>query len=209
MSPASPYFDPKIGFIPYDIGKANALLDAAGWKRGPGGIRAKNGQRLSLELVSNVGSPDTDTRIEIIRESWKEIGVDFVRKNVDPTLMFAPYSSGGTIQTGKFDVVFFAWFADASGSLAGLYSCALIPPKGQNDLHWCNPVAQAAMDDFERTYDFARQKHDDEIVQEELMRDAPTVVLNVSEDLYAYNTDLKGFNPNQVSEFDDMMNVDI
>ena len=209
QSPASPYFDPKIGFIAYDPGKADALLDAAGWKRGPDGIRAKDGLRLSLELVSNSGSPDTDTRIEIIRQSWKKIGVEFVRKNVDPTLLFAPYSQGGIIQTGKFDVVFFAWFNDASGSMAGIYSCALIPPNGQNDLHWCNPVADAAMTDFKLTYDFARQKRDDDVVQEELVRDAPTLVMAVQEDLYPYNTDLKGFHPNQVSMFDDMMNVDI
>jgi peptide/nickel transport system substrate-binding protein len=209
ISPASPYYDPRIGFVQYDIGKANALLDADGWVRGPDGVRSKNGLRLSLVLVSNAGSPDTDTRIELIRSSWKKIGVEFIRKNVDPQLLLAPYADGGTIQTGKFDAVLFAWFNDASNDLAPLYSCAQIPPKGQNDLHWCNPVAEAAMQDFKRTYDLARQQHDDDIVQEELVRDAPTIVMNIQEDLYAYNSDLTGFRPNQVSAFDDMMNVDI
>jgi peptide/nickel transport system substrate-binding protein len=209
LSPASPYFDPKIRFVAYDAARANAVLDAAGWRRGPDGIREKNGVRLSLDVVSNSGSPDTDTRIELIRSWWKKIGVEFVRKNVDPTLLFAPYANGGIIQTGKFDVVFFAWFTDASGSLAGIYSCRLIPPKGQNDTHWCNPAAEAAMDDLKGTYDVARQRRDDAIVQESLARDVPVIVTAVAEDLYAYNTDLTGFHPNQVSEFDDMMNVDI
>jgi peptide/nickel transport system substrate-binding protein len=209
ISPASPFFDAKIGFVEYNPARANAVLDAAGWKRGPDGIRARGGVRLSLELVSNSGSPDTDTRIELIRSWWKKVGVDFVRKNVDPALLFAPYANGGVIQTGKFDVVFFAWFNDASGSLAGIYSCALIPPNGQNDLHWCNPRGEAAMLDFKHTYDYSRQKRDDDIVQEELVRDAPTVLTSVSEDLYAYNSDLKDFHPNQVSLFDDFMNVDI
>ena len=43
----------------------------------------------------------------------------------------------------------------------------------------------------------------------ELASDVPTIVENVGEDLYAYNSDLKGYRPNQVSEFDDIMNVDI
>jgi peptide/nickel transport system substrate-binding protein len=209
ISPASPFFDSKIGFIPFDLAKANALLDGAGWRRGPDGVRSKDGLRLTLQLVSNSGSPDTDTRIELIRTWWKKIGVEFVRKNVDPRLLFAPYSEGGTIQTGKFDAVFFAWFNDASGSLANIYSCALVPPNGQNDLHWCNPVAEAAMQDFKHTYDYARQKRDDDVVQEQLVGDAPTIVTAVQEDLYAYNSDLKGFHPNQVSQFDDIMNVDI
>jgi peptide/nickel transport system substrate-binding protein len=209
LSPASPFFDPRIPFVAYDIAKANTLLDAGGWKRGSDGIRAKNGLRLSLVVVSNSGSPDTDTRIELIRASWQKIGVEFERKNVDPTLLFAPYTSGGIIQTGKFDAVFFAWYTDASGSLSGLYSCRLIPPNGQNVLRWCNPTAQAAMDDFDRTYDPARQRRDDDIVQATIASEVPTIVTAVNEDLYAYNSDLKGFHPNQVSAFDDMMNVDI
>jgi peptide/nickel transport system substrate-binding protein len=209
LSPASPFFDPSIRFVGYDIAKANAVLDAAGWRRGPDGVRAKSGVRLSLLLVSNSGSPDTDTRIELLRESWKKIGVDFERKNVDPTLLFAPYHSGGIIQTGKFDVVFFAWFTDGSGNIGSLYNCNLIPPNGQNDTHYCNPRAQAALEDFERTYDPAQQKRDDDIVQEQLAADVPIIITAVSEDIFAYNSDLKGFRPNQVSMFDDMMNVDI
>jgi peptide/nickel transport system substrate-binding protein len=209
LSPASPFFDPKIRFVDFDIAKANAVLNAAGWKRGPDGIRSKNGLRLSLELVSNAGSPDTDTQIELIREWWKKIGVDFVRKNVDPRLLFAPYTDGGIIQNGKFDLVFFAWFTNPSGDMSGLYSCAQVPPNGQNDLRWCNPTAEPAMQAFKHTYEFASQKRYDDILQEELARDVPTIVIAVPEDLYAYNSDLKGFHPNQVSEFDDFMNVDI
>ncbi|MER6051166.1 ABC transporter substrate-binding protein [Streptomyces sp. NPDC001793] len=35
---------------PHDLGKAQRLLDDAGWKKGPDGIRAKNGQRASFTL---------------------------------------------------------------------------------------------------------------------------------------------------------------
>ncbi len=34
---------------PYDLAKAKALLDEAGWKPGADGIRVKDGKRLSLE----------------------------------------------------------------------------------------------------------------------------------------------------------------
>jgi hypothetical protein len=46
-------------------------------------------------------------------------------------------------------------------------------------------------------------------MQAGIARDVPIVVLNISEDIYAYNSDLTGFHPNQVSQFDDFMNVDI
>ena len=36
---------------------ADALLDSAGWRRGPDGVRARNGRRLSVELLT-VGTGD-------------------------------------------------------------------------------------------------------------------------------------------------------
>jgi peptide/nickel transport system substrate-binding protein len=209
ISPSSPYFDARIPFAAFNIAKANAILDAAGWRRGLDGIRAKNGVRLSLIVVSNTGSADTDTRIELIRSWWKLIGVEFVRKNVDPKLLFAPYSEGGVLYTGKFDVAFAAWFLGPIPDLSGLYSCKQIPPAGQNWLQWCDPRADAAMEAVKTTYDPARMKQYSDIVQEAVARDVPTIVTSIAEDIYAHNSDLTGFHPNQVSAFDDMMNVDI
>jgi hypothetical protein len=37
----------------------------------------------------------------------------------------------------------------------------------------------------------------------------PTYVLQINEDLFAMNSDLRNFHPNTVTPFDDMMNVDI
>jgi len=40
-----------------DTALADSLLDAAGWRRGPGGVRVRNGHRLSVELLT-VGTGD-------------------------------------------------------------------------------------------------------------------------------------------------------
>jgi len=209
VSPASAFHDASLGFTAYDPGRANALLDQAHWHRGADGIRVKNGVRLNLVLVSNAGSPDTDQRIELLRANWKQIGVSVVRKNVSPALLLAPYADGGAIFTGNFDVVFFAWFADPSGSLASAYSCKLMPPNGQNDLRWCDPVAEAALSDFLHTFDFAKQKRDNDVVQKRLVDQVPTIVSSVAEDLFVENADLRNFRPNQLTFFDDMMTADI
>ncbi|HTV91937.1 MAG TPA: peptide ABC transporter substrate-binding protein, partial [Verrucomicrobiae bacterium] len=57
---SAPYYDPSIKQVPFDIGRANALLDSDGWKRGPGGIREKNGVKLNLLFVSATGTPNVD-----------------------------------------------------------------------------------------------------------------------------------------------------
>ncbi len=208
-SPRSPYFDPKIGFTEMNPAKANALLDGAGWKRGADGIRAKNGVRLNLEVVANTGSPDTDARIELLRQDWKAIGVSFTLKEYAVNQLFASMQENGIIQNGKFDVVFFAWFPNASGDQSNIYGCKQIPPVGQNDLHWCDARADAAMQDSLATYSESRKKRDAAILQEELQQSAPTIVSTLYEDLYVENDDLKNFHPNNVSLYDDFMNVDI
>jgi peptide/nickel transport system substrate-binding protein len=209
VSPSNEFHDPKIGFTEMDVAKANAMLDAAGWKRGADGVREKNGVRLNLELVTNVGSPDTDNLIELLRSDWKAIGVSIERKNYDPNLLFASFQTGGIIQTGKFDVAIFAWYPSATNDLSNIYGCAQIPPAGQNDLRWCNKRADAAMADFLVTFDKARQTRDQFILQEEMLEDTPQITQSIYEDLFAVNTDLTGFHPNNVSFFDDFMNVDI
>ena len=209
VSPASPFFDKTVGMSPFDMKKANELLDEAGWKRGADGIREKNGERLVIDFASNSGSPDTDTRIELIRAWWKEIGVELDRKNYDPALLFAPPEKGGIINAGRFDVVIFAWYLSPAGDLSTIYGCGEFSPHGQNNMHWCNKKANNAMDALKLTYDQRAQIQYDGIVEHAIAAEVPTYVTSIVEDVYAYNSDLKNFHPNSVTAFDDFMNVDI
>ncbi len=203
------YFDPTIKTVPFDIAKANQLLDAAGWKRGADGIREKNGVKLNLDFATASGAQDTDEEIELIRNTWKQIGVSIDVRHYSTPVLFGLYAEGGIIYTGKFDVVAFAWGNDAIGDYSQIYACNQIPPAGQNDLHWCNKTAQTAMDDLYTQYDQAGRNKDSAIVMNELVKDVPTIVLRVRKDLYVENRDLKNFHPNGVTPFDNMMDVDI
>jgi hypothetical protein len=44
---------------------------------------------------------------------------------------------------------------------------------------------------------------------QEFVKDVPSIVAAVREDLFAYNPDLKNYDPNNITPFDNMMNVDI
>jgi len=43
----------------------------------------------------------------------------------------------------------------------------------------------------------------------EFVKDAPSIVSSIREDLFANNKDLKNYRPNNLTPFDNMMNVDI
>jgi ABC-type transport system substrate-binding protein len=97
---------------------------------------------------------------------------------------------------------------DPQGDL-GNYKCTAFPPRGGNYGRYCNPKVDAALDAFEKLYTFRKRQPYANDVQEQLQRDPPTIVLAIGPNFWAYNSDLKGLHSNQVSRFDDFMNVDI
>jgi len=209
VTPASAYHDNSLKTVPFDLAKANSILDAAGWTRGPDGVRSKNGQRLTLNFASTTGSPDTDIEIELIRGWWKQVGVDFQVKRYLSSQLFAPAQEGGIIYGGKFDVVPFAWGSDPNEDMSNLYACYRFPPNGQNDLHYCNQQASNAMDKAKETYDRAKRARYLTFVQEQVYKDVPTIVLDARREIFGYNDDMKNYHPNAVAPFDNFMDVDI
>jgi len=209
MAPSHPLYDPHIPKVPFDLNKANALLDGAGWKRGADGIRSKNGVRLSLNVAATTGTPDADAQIALIQEWWKEIGIETEIHRYAPPIFFAPYANGGIVYNGKFDVIFFAWQNDTVGDLTNIFASKDIPPSGQNDERYRNAFVDKKLEAFRHTYDLSRQRELSWDVQRQIVKDVATIVMNFREDMYGFNDDLQNFHPNAVTPFDDMMNVDI
>ncbi len=193
----------------FDLSKANALLDAAGWKRGPDGVRVKDGVRLALEFASSSGTPDVDTQLEIIRSNWQQIGVEMTVKRYLASMIFAPLESGGVLYGGKFDAVTYSWGVSPVLDLAPIFGCDDVPPKGQNVMHYCDRALEPILTDFESQFDKDRQNDDLSKAARIIADDVPTIVTTSREDIYAFNKDLQNFHPNNSTRFDDMMNVDI
>jgi peptide/nickel transport system substrate-binding protein len=182
---------------PFDPAKARQLLDSDGWKPGPDGVRVKNGQRLSFDL-SCIAEANYARQIEtLLQRQWREIGVEAVIKNVPSAVMFQNGTTG-TLQGGHYDVAVFSWSAAADPDDSAIYSGDNFAPHGQNALFWDNATATAAMNDALKTLDQTRRKHDYEIVQQQMAKDVPTIVLFFWKEPYVYNTDLKGFSPSPV-----------
>jgi peptide/nickel transport system substrate-binding protein len=206
---SAPYSVTSIPPTKWDIAAANALLDQNGWKRGADGVRAKDGVALSLDLATSAGTADVDEQIELIRTWFQQIGVALNVRRYQAPQMFAPAQSGGVIYGNKWDIVMFAWLNDAVGDYSQIYGCNSIPPKGQNNLRWCNRRAQAAMDALYAHFDQDQRNKDVLVVQQEFVKDVPSIVTSLREDIIAYNKDLKDFHPNNLSPFDNMLDVDI
>jgi peptide/nickel transport system substrate-binding protein len=189
--------DPRVMTYPYDPAKARALLDGDGWHAGPGGIRLKNGKKLSFQISTQTES-DQGKAIETqVQAYWHAIGADAEVKNY-PTPLFFDNTANGILQGGKYDVAFFAWVGAADIDNAAIYSGHNLAPKGQNALFWNNPVATKAMEAANLTVDEKTRIADYRIVQEEFAKDDPSIILWFRKDLEAYTTSLQGFTPTPV-----------
>ncbi|HEU5186921.1 MAG TPA: peptide ABC transporter substrate-binding protein [Candidatus Saccharimonadales bacterium] len=60
----------------YTLERAQALLDSAGWVKGPDGRRTKDGQPLVLRLVT-ISSGDFPAVAEKLMNQWQELGITF------------------------------------------------------------------------------------------------------------------------------------
>jgi peptide/nickel transport system substrate-binding protein len=205
---AAPYFV-DVGSTPYDPAKANALLDAAGWVRGEDGIRSKNGVRLDLDFATGANGAQAVDSFAFVAREWRQIGVGLHVRHVTPGKMFASPLEGGVLYGKDWDVALFAWGSDPYGDYSPNYGCDQFPPQGQNNLRWCDRQAQAAMDALYGHFDQAQRTADVRVLMERFVKDVPSIVTKMREDLFAYNGDLKNYNPNSVTIFDNMMNVDI
>ncbi len=72
----------------FDVDKANALLEAAGWRRGAGGIREKDGVRLRFVYQTSINAPRQKTQA-IYKQAAQRAGIDLELKSVTASVFFS------------------------------------------------------------------------------------------------------------------------
>jgi peptide/nickel transport system substrate-binding protein len=72
----------------FNIEKANQVLEAAGWKRGADGIRAKDGKTLKLVYHTSINGPRQKTQA-IVKQACQKAGIDVELKTTVAAVYFA------------------------------------------------------------------------------------------------------------------------
>ena len=74
----------------YDPERAKRLLDEAGWRAGPDGIRVNaQGEKLTVVLTTTTGQRDRERMEQILQTNWRQIGVDVVIENFPARVLFS------------------------------------------------------------------------------------------------------------------------
>jgi len=130
--PQSKYFEPEFAsaYAEYDLDKANALLDEMGlkWDENHEYRLRPDGKRLSIILeYAEMETPKTPTS-ELIKEYWKDIGVDLSVKMITGELDSIRYM-GNLVQMGL-------WHADRCGFLFDTEPFWWVPMRYQWECTW-------------------------------------------------------------------------
>jgi peptide/nickel transport system substrate-binding protein len=195
--------------VPYDRARAEALLAAAGWKPGGDGIRTKNGQRLVLHAVYQVGAIESDETMEAVRAALHDVGIEVDTRKYTPNLFRAPAAAGGILYGGKYELALYPRTLEAVSDVYGLYGCPNIPPHGENATRYCSPRVDTLLAQVEQSYDLPTRRRLFAQVSRRFIADVPTIMLYVWKGGYATNNHVSGFHPAPLTPFDDMMNVDV
>jgi len=72
----------------YNIEKANQILDAAGWKKGGDGVRAKDGKSLKFVYQTSINAPRQKTQA-IIKQACQKAGIEVELKSIVASVFFS------------------------------------------------------------------------------------------------------------------------
>ena len=164
--------DTTLHIPPYDPTHAAALLDSAGWTTGPGGVRQRGGQPLTLRLIVPSSSAFRNQYAVLIQDALRKVGITV-------NLVVEQYAAFLNQQgAGDFDMVMAGYGTDPNaGGAEQAWGSSALPPGGLNYLSYSNPRFDALLDSASASFDPAKAKRYASRAYEVIVDDAPGVWL--------------------------------
>ncbi len=104
------WHDPQIQGLPFDVDKANGLLDDAGYKKGSDGIRVANGHPMSYTvLFASDESGAGDAAFRIIQNGFQQVGIKITQRKMDNDAVNTAIL-GDNDTYNKFDLAMWDWY---------------------------------------------------------------------------------------------------
>jgi peptide/nickel transport system substrate-binding protein len=129
--PESPLYRPEYRsqWATYDIDEANRLLDLIGLKRGSDGMRhLRDGRPLDIVIEDSGESTEKSDVLELVRDSWRRIGIRLFSRPTQLTLFRRRVFSGQTLMALDKGV--------ENGLATADMSPAEFAPTSQQQLEW-------------------------------------------------------------------------
>jgi peptide/nickel transport system substrate-binding protein len=194
------HYDPGAATYTFDPAKAESLLDAAGYTKGPDGIRTMpgGGRPLVFRLYGRSNSPTSQQTVQFVTDWLKDIGITVKPKIVSEDALTE------IIGEGKFDMFEWGWVVEPDPNYQlSTFTCANRSYKdGGNvyanlsDSFLCNKQYDALYAQQAEQIDPAERAATVKEMQKIVYEQAPYVITAYYNNLEAYRSDrFTGFQP--------------
>ncbi len=179
------WLDPSLSTkFTYNVAEANALLNKAGFKMGPNGVRqTKDGKKLVFNLIAPNGWTDWNEDQTLIAQDLKKIGIQI---NVQE-----PQQTDWTneLLTHHFELALESSSYTQVGNtpFQGLRS-NFYPGTQQNYEQLNDPVMKKALDNFQTSSNPATEKKAMYAIEREFEKTLPVIPLVYAANWYEYST---------------------
>jgi peptide/nickel transport system substrate-binding protein len=195
VPPQSWAYDPRVkGAHKYDPDRAKELLERAGWKMGPDGIRVKSGQRLAFDNSTTAGNKVREQIQQVLQQQWRQIGAEMRINNMPASVLFGDFYRLSRFQSVLIGIAM-GPDPDHTYRIHGNY----IPVKGgkgRNGIAYNNPEVNRLLDAGVREVDRAKRKAIYAKLQEVLLIDLPHLPIYHYIGLTGVKPQLQGYEPN-------------
>jgi peptide/nickel transport system substrate-binding protein len=189
-------YNPNLPKHEYNPDKAKQMLDAAGWKPGAGGIREKNGVRLSFSNSTTAGNHLREQVQQLLQQNFQDVGVAMAIKNLPAAVMWGDYWIKSHFETAIVGLDFMVGpDPDASDYLSSA-SIAVKTGSGQNTMQYSNLEVDQLLQQGAVTLDQAKRIPIYQKLQAVLRDDLPFLPQLQYAEIEGTKGKLLGFEPN-------------
>jgi peptide/nickel transport system substrate-binding protein len=183
-------YDSSIREPGFDPHAADALFDAAGWRRGPGGMRTRNGVVLHLTYAQ---FPESITGVRVaatIQAELRARGIDVSVQSISNAQLFLPIT--GILAAGRFDLAYVPYTMGADPDDSSVLMCGA----PSNYMHWCDRQVDALEAQALSVVSPLQRKAIYHAIGARVADQVPLLYLFNARYIYAYRDRLTGFTPN-------------
>ncbi|WP_446744531.1 ABC transporter substrate-binding protein [Silvibacterium acidisoli] len=183
---------------PFDPARANALLDAAGYKRGADGVRFHLGMKTSTDETTRLLSV-------IMQQQLSQVGIALDIRSYEFATFYAD------LVKGTFQLAPSRWIGgnEQPDIFHYAFSRESLPPHGSNRGYYLNPELDKLLDDAAQSGDQQHQRADYVKVQQIVAHDLPSINLWYLDTVLVHNRRLTNMHTSPSGNYEFLRDAEV
>jgi peptide/nickel transport system substrate-binding protein len=208
ISPSSgSWYNPAVKPTPFNLAKANSILDGLGYKKGSDGIRVANGSKMSYGVITPTDVHSVPRTFQILQAAFRKIGIQLTQKSLDSSAAFDAITAPNGKYT-DFDLAMWDWVGLIDPDfMLSVVTCDQYG--GWSDTGMCDPKYDAMYAKQQVTPDQAKRRAIVWQMQKYLQQKKPYLWLANLDNVSAYGSNWTGIVTSPQGPFNSISKVSL